>query len=66
MTHAPALRGGFPRWRADAGLPADRLRPPQRQGVTEGALLRPVLEQGGRHKIDKRIASLHQPQSAPA
>ena len=24
MTHAPALRGGFPCWRADAGLPSDR------------------------------------------
>jgi hypothetical protein len=23
MTHAQALRGGFPRWRTDAGLPSD-------------------------------------------
>ncbi len=27
MTHALALRGDFPRWRADAGFPSDHLRP---------------------------------------
>jgi hypothetical protein len=51
MTHAPALGGCFPCWRADAGLPSDGLRPARRQGVAEGALPRPVLEQGGGHKI---------------
>jgi hypothetical protein len=51
MTHAPSLRGGFPGWRADAGLPSDRLRPARLQGVTEGALHGLVLEQGGAHKI---------------
>jgi hypothetical protein len=51
MAHAPALRGCFPCWRADAGLPSDGLRPAQRQGVTERTLRRPVLEQRGGHKI---------------
>jgi hypothetical protein len=51
MTHAPALLGCFPCWRADAGLPSHGLRPAQRQGVTERTLLRSVLEQRGRHKI---------------
>ena len=51
MTHAPALRDCLPCWRADAGLPSNGLRPAQRQGVAEGALLRSVLEQGGGHKI---------------
>jgi hypothetical protein len=51
MTYAPALLGCFPCWRADAGLPSNRLRPAQRQGVAERALLRSVLEQRGRHKI---------------
>jgi hypothetical protein len=45
MTHAPALRGGFPRWRAEARLPSDRLRPARRQRVTEGIALGLVLEQ---------------------
>jgi hypothetical protein len=35
MTHAPALRGCFPCWRADAGLPPDRLRSARRYGVPE-------------------------------
>jgi hypothetical protein len=51
MTHAPALRGCFLCWRADAGLPSNGLRSAQRQGVAEGALLGSVLEQGGGHKI---------------
>ena len=51
MTHAPALRGCLPCRRADAGLPSHGLRPAQRQGVAEGALLRSALEQGGGHKI---------------
>ena len=51
MTHASALRGCLAFWHADAGLPADRLRPARRQGVTEGALLRSVFEQGSGHKI---------------
>ena len=51
MTHSRALRGGFPRWRADARLLSDRLRPAWRQGVTERALLGPALEHGGGHKI---------------
>jgi hypothetical protein len=51
MTHAPALRGCLPCWRADAGLPSNGLRPAQRQGVAEGALLRSALEQRGGHKI---------------
>jgi len=33
MTHAPALLGCFPCWRADAGLPSRGLRPAQCQGV---------------------------------
>ena len=40
-----------PCWRADAGFPSDHLRPARRQGVTEGALLGLVLEQGGGHKM---------------
>ena len=51
MTHAPALRGCFPCWRADARLPSDRLRPPRRQRVAERALLGLVLEQGDGHKM---------------
>ena len=51
MTHAPALRGCLPCWRADAGLPSHGLRPAQRQGVAEGALLRSALEQRSGHKI---------------
>ena len=51
MAHAPAFRGCFPCWRADAGLPPDGLRPAQRQGVAERALRGPVLEQRGGHKI---------------
>ena len=51
MTHAPALLGCFPCWRADAGPPSHGLRPAQRQAVTERILLRSVLEQRGRHKI---------------
>ncbi len=27
VTHAPAVLGCFPCWRADAGLPSDSLRP---------------------------------------
>jgi hypothetical protein len=44
MPHAPALRDGFPRWRADAGLPADRLWWPGARELAEGALLGPVLQ----------------------
>ena len=51
MTHAPALLGCFPCWRADAGPPSRGLRPAQCRGVTERTLLRSVLEQRGRHKI---------------
>jgi hypothetical protein len=51
MTHTPALRGCFPCWRADAGLPSNGLRPARRQGVADGAMLRSALEQRGGHKI---------------
>ena len=51
MAHAPALRGCFPCWHADAGLPPDGLRPAQRQGMTERTLRGSVLEQRGGHKI---------------
>ena len=43
--------GCLPCWPADAGLPSNGLRPAQRQGVAEGALLRSAFEQRGGHKI---------------
>ena len=51
MAHAPALDVCLPGWHADAGLPSNGLRPAQRQGVAEGALLRSAFEQRGGHKI---------------
>jgi hypothetical protein len=68
----PGPPRGFPCWRADAGFPSDRLRPARREGVTEGALFRLVLEQGGGHTmilpslviLSHRTVTVRTPQAA--
>ena len=49
VAHAAAKRGPLPGSLADTGLPADFLRLPARQRVTERTAFRFVREQGNRH-----------------